>query len=237
MTIEFSYNWNNKLSCHAHTTLRLRNDSKYIIGQTYEETLKGRKLQDVTIVDIKYFTLNRLNNYIAFLDTGYDVLRCAEIIKTMYKKGNVNWETQELSLILLVVDKNTIEVPQAQNDKIAMFCNGYKEITGLSYKVSRADAGKIKELPLELPLLNHYFRSENFLFKGKWSIANLAKYYNELRADMAGASKFPNFHDPKLEKKLEGEQLMKYHQHLKSIGWTQNYSQGGGQTWKKPTQK
>lgn len=59
--------------------------------------------------------------------------------------------------------------------------------------MSAADSGKVKLIRFDEALLDHYFTSENFLFKGKQSIANLVRYYNELRAEMAAPpkSKYP----------------------------------------------
>lgn len=98
--IEFSYNWNNKLNCMAFTTLRLFN-KKYTIGQTYTIKLNGVDICKATIVDIKPIRLEQVNNYIAYLDTGYNREKCIDIIRTMYKNSNINWDTQQLMLILL----------------------------------------------------------------------------------------------------------------------------------------
>lgn len=110
-TIVFTHNWNKKLGNDAFTTIRLRNDKKYFIGQTYYIDLNHskRKISMGVAVcrDIKHFTIDRLNNFISYLDTGYNVDECKRIIHTMYKNSvpPVNWETQELSLILLVKEK------------------------------------------------------------------------------------------------------------------------------------
>lgn len=108
--IDFNYNWNNKLNNTAFTTIRLRNDKKYVINNKFYidlHTGKNKVSKGIaTIIDIKHFTINKLNNYIAFLDTGYNSTEATRIIQTMYKNKipPINWDTQELSLILLVKD-------------------------------------------------------------------------------------------------------------------------------------
>lgn len=106
------------------------------------------------------------------------------------------------------------------NEQIALFCRLYENRTGVKYKVSPADAGKMKGLKLSNELLECYFASENFLFKNKYSIANLAKYYNELRVELAnrGKSHHPNYWDASYEAKLKTEELPGYWAHLRSLG-------------------
>jgi len=98
-TINFSYNWNNKLDCKAFTTLRLSSRKKYKIGEDYSIYLKGEFVKDAKIVDIKTIWLHEINDFIAYLDTGYNKEECTNVIKTMYK--NVNFSKTQLDFILL----------------------------------------------------------------------------------------------------------------------------------------
>jgi hypothetical protein len=102
LKINFSYNWNNKLNCDAFTTLRLRDDSKYFAGAQGEAYLKNELVSAVMIVAIKHFTIDKINEHIARVDTGYPREKAIAIIKTMYKNRNLNWETQRLSFIMLI---------------------------------------------------------------------------------------------------------------------------------------
>lgn len=107
------------------------------------------------------------------------------------------------------------------NQKIALFCEYYmKYNNGLKYKASRADGSKIREFKVTDILLTAYFRSQNFLFKGKWSVGNLVKYYNELLLEisMAGKSKHPDYWDKAYEIKLKSEELPDYWRHLRGLG-------------------
>ncbi|WP_106566475.1 hypothetical protein [Cecembia rubra] len=113
-----------------------------------------------------------------------------------------------------------VERVAAPNEKIAIFCRIYEQHVGIKYKVIGADAGKIKHVQLDEALLHHYFRSDNFLWKGKYSISNLVRYYNELRAEMAtgGRQKHPDEWDASYCTKLKADQLSDYYRHLRSRG-------------------
>lgn len=124
-----------------------------------------------------------------------------------------------------------LEIVQAtpSNEKLALFCRMYEKHKGIKYKVSAADSGKIKTISMTEEILQYYFKSENFLFKGKHSIANLVKYWNELRADMAGQgkSKFPDEWQPELIKKLTPQETIHYYSHLRSLGLNAVKTPGG----------
>ncbi len=98
--ITFSYNWNNKLNCNAFTTLRIEQPNKYIVGADYHIVLKKEQIAVARIVNIKSFFLKDLNEFIAYLDTGYSLDKCRQIILNMYP--NVNFLQKRLSLILLL---------------------------------------------------------------------------------------------------------------------------------------
>lgn len=124
-------------------------------------------------------------------------------------------EIDELKKLNLVV---TAAMPA--NKKIALFCGIYETFKGIKYKVSPADSGKIKLIKIDEPMLTAYFKSENFLFKGKHSISNLVKYYNELLAEIAAgpASKFPDHWSKAFEDKLKDDDRKDYWKHLRELG-------------------
>ena len=97
--ITFSFNWNKKLDCDAFTTIRLFQPEKYCIGEQYEIQLKKEKQFEGVIIDVKKFMLKDLNNFVAYIDTGYSKENCQSIITKMYAK--VDFNTQALSLILI----------------------------------------------------------------------------------------------------------------------------------------
>lgn len=97
--IGFSYNWNNKLSCRAFTTIRLHNPEKYRVGQQYDILLTGKKIMDGKVIEIKDFYLHDLNEFMAYVDTGYCKAECLNILKKMYRHLNI--EKQKFSFILI----------------------------------------------------------------------------------------------------------------------------------------
>lgn len=102
--IRFSYNWNNKLHCQAFTTLRLHNPRKYQVGKKLDiylrEKTKWTFIAQGEIKEIKTFKASKINDFIAFLDTGYNREECLKIIQRMYKT-----EDPEMDFILIVKDK------------------------------------------------------------------------------------------------------------------------------------
>lgn len=123
----------------------------------------------------------------------------------------------------------TISKEAPTNEKLALFCRVYEKHIGIKYKVTAADSGKIKQINPTEDQLHAYFRSENFLFKGKQSIANLVKYWNEFRADLAGQgkSKFPDEWNADLVRKLTPQDTVKYYAHLRSLGMKAIKSEAG----------
>lgn len=98
----FSYNWNNKLECKAFTTLRLHNPKKYQVGAEFEVYLqeKGKQAQPkgrVIIQAVKTIDAEQINDFIAFIDTGYSRAQTLQILQRMYKQAN-----PKLDLILCV---------------------------------------------------------------------------------------------------------------------------------------
>ena len=97
----FSYDWNGKLSNKAFTTIRL--SDKCDVGDEIYVSLKGEKLPDLFLVkERKAFKLEAINEFIGYIDTGYSAEETKDILKKMYSKRNVNWETQTIFLYLLV---------------------------------------------------------------------------------------------------------------------------------------
>jgi hypothetical protein len=86
------------------------------------------------------------------------------------------------------------------NKKIAMFCEFFEAKTRVKYKVSQSDSGKVSQLKANgaewEKLMQTYFDSNNFLFLNKYSISNIAKYWNELRVEAFGKPTTKNYPIP-----------------------------------------
>jgi len=98
--LNFSFNWNNKLDCRCFTTIRLKNERLYPIGKELTVLLKNKPLKTVKIIDVKHFTLPQLNEFMAMLDTGYNLESTIDIFHKMYPQ-TVNDESVVLSMLLL----------------------------------------------------------------------------------------------------------------------------------------
>jgi len=105
--LTFSYNWNNKLSNKAFTTLRLWNPAKYHEGNTFTVRLVNKQDKTVAdfgvaaIVEVKRLQIFQISDFIAYLDTGYSAAEAINLLKTMYKNKAINWDTQALAFVLL----------------------------------------------------------------------------------------------------------------------------------------
>jgi hypothetical protein len=147
---------------------------------------------------------------------------------TPYNETEIN-EFQKLGL---QINKD------ATNEKIASFCSAYKTyLKGIKYKVSAADSGKIKTVDVTDQLLEVYFTSDNFLFKGKYSISNYVKYFNELLQEASGLNKKPKFPaewSKEFESKLQPAQMSEYWQYLRSLGFEPVKRNGQTIKWSKP---
>ena len=106
-TIKFSYNWNNKLRNKAFTTIRLHNPNRYRKGEQYEIKLKTEPLGVAILHDVRCLTLSQLNDFICYLDTGYNLPETMQIFKRMYT--GINWETQKIDFCLLVYVKQEVK--------------------------------------------------------------------------------------------------------------------------------
>lgn len=102
-TIKFSDSWNGKLNCKCFTTFRLAT-TKYQIGRTYRIELKGKFLGIATIKGMRIMKLNRVNEFISFLDTGYEPGAFVNIVKRMYQNKVPNVLQSDFNYILLKWD-------------------------------------------------------------------------------------------------------------------------------------
>jgi hypothetical protein len=107
-TITFTYNWNGKLCCKCFTTIRLKNDYKYQVNSSYKIMLNKDDIGTGVIRSIIDFKMSHLTIYMALLDMAYPVEQCKEVLLTMYKNRNINWDTQLLSFILIEQPKKHI---------------------------------------------------------------------------------------------------------------------------------
>ena len=109
--ISFSFNWNNKLSNKAFSTIRIHNPKKYQVGKVYDIELKGEALGTAVIQEIRVLKADQLNNFICYLDTGYSRTETLNILTKMYKIENL--QTTYFDFCLLVFQKPDKQKPKA----------------------------------------------------------------------------------------------------------------------------
>lgn len=104
--VHFSHNWNNKLNCDSFSTIRLRNDNKYVLLDLYKVFLKREvtnKEVDFSIVrlqSISHFYLHKVTPGITFIDANLPVIDFIELIKKMYKNKNIDFHRKQLSFLV-----------------------------------------------------------------------------------------------------------------------------------------
>ena len=103
VSINFSYNWNCKLNNKAFTTIRIHNQLKYQVGKTYQVFLNGRSMGKAILKEKRVLGLNQLNNFICYIDTGYNQQETLNILKQMYR--HINLQTVLFDFCLLVYIK------------------------------------------------------------------------------------------------------------------------------------
>lgn len=163
-TINYNYNWNNKLASTYHTTIRLRNDKKYVVGQQYMEKLKSKELGVVQLIDLRHLKIDQLNDFIAGLDTGYSLQECKNILLKMYP--NYDFKNKHISLLLLRKEnaskrKSTKVEPSQYTAFSDAWFNFYTTLNGVSPKFSAKDGKALKEI---IKYLNGINESEEEAF-------------------------------------------------------------------------
>ncbi len=99
-TIRFSYNWNNKLENKAFTTIRLHNPKKYTVGKKFDIELNEKPKGVAILQDKRTLGIHQLNDFICYLDTGYNLQQTINMLQRMYK--NINIQTALFDFCLLV---------------------------------------------------------------------------------------------------------------------------------------
>ncbi len=102
--LNFSNNWNGKLDCDSFTTLRVKD--KFTVGEVIMVALNRVNKKDLYyIIDKKVTRLSSITEWTARLDTGYSVEECRNLLKTMYKNENFDWETKPVYYYLIAKKK------------------------------------------------------------------------------------------------------------------------------------
>ena len=108
--LDFEQNWNNKLNCGSFTAIRLHNPIKYCVGAVKNIYLDGRYKGDARILSVKPMRLEQVNLFVSKLDMGLPPEECIKEVKKLYKnRPGLNWQQQQVDLILLEYIKESKE--------------------------------------------------------------------------------------------------------------------------------
>ena len=99
-SVSFSSNWNSKLNCDAFSTIRLRNDKKYHLGNMYTIVLKENPIYNAQLVALSHFYLLKLSDAMSFLDTGYNAAATIKMLLLMYKNKNIDVQSVMFSYLV-----------------------------------------------------------------------------------------------------------------------------------------
>ena len=96
-TLEFSYNWNQKLCCDYFTTLRL--SGRFEVGEWVLLFLKNAAYGRGIVVGRKVLTVGQLNAWVCGIDTGYTIEETKAILSRMHPGKITDTTTIYLYLI------------------------------------------------------------------------------------------------------------------------------------------
>lgn len=100
-TIKFDKNWNSKLNNKAFTTIRLKNDEKYKVGEIYFIEDKSASYNRMSVIrDIFDFKIGRISMCASMVDMGVTPDLAIKILKEYYPDVT-DWNDEIFSLITL----------------------------------------------------------------------------------------------------------------------------------------
>lgn len=98
--LNFNYNWNGKLLCDCFSTIRL--SGRFNVNDEMNIMYKNEFITTGKIVSKVATKLEKLTEYVCYLDTGYSRSATIEIIKKMYPDV-INWENQTIYIYTISV--------------------------------------------------------------------------------------------------------------------------------------
>lgn len=97
----FSTNWNNKLDCRCFSTIRVYNPRKHYKDNQFEIYLQRKYKGKAVVLGVIKTYLEKLNDYVCYLDTGYSKAETVELLRRMYKSKNIDFKKQQITILLL----------------------------------------------------------------------------------------------------------------------------------------
>lgn len=97
--LEFSTNWNSKLDCKCFTTIRIYNQTKHFKGNQFEVFLQKKLKGKVAVLNVAILKIEKLTDYICYLDTGYSRSETIELLRKIYPR--IDFRNKNLAILLL----------------------------------------------------------------------------------------------------------------------------------------
>ena len=119
---------------------------------------------------------------------------------------------------------------------LLLWDNFYVLQVGSPYQYTAKDFANLKYLLNKCDNVNIGFNDFLCSITSSWHLQNLSipllnSHFNQLIANCAKKSQFPDHYSRKFEQTLEQDQLPAYWQHLTALGFKKGYSQGAGSIW------
>ena len=99
----FDFNYNNKLNCNAFTAIQPK-DPSIKVGDEFKIILKPINAPIVKgvarVQSVRHFKFEQLNEFMAFIETGYSLDQTTKIFQRKHAKENIY--EMEFSIILFV---------------------------------------------------------------------------------------------------------------------------------------
>jgi hypothetical protein len=87
--------------------LRLHNPAKYQRGGRFRIECNGQLRGIAELKAVRTFKISDLNEFVTFLDTGYNAPETVKLLQIMYKNKCIDWNAQKLDFCLLFYEKAT----------------------------------------------------------------------------------------------------------------------------------
>lgn len=125
-----------------------------------------------------------------------------------------------------------VQIPaKTAREKVLSFCHFYKHnnphnIKKAVYTAQQKDFNNLQKYVVTDSYLRTYFQQKDFPFTASKSITDYIRLYNEVRRIATNGpdkeTRFPDEYDASFEKRLSGDELSKYWQHLTKLGYTRD---------------
>lgn len=210
MKVTFKLNYNAKLESKMYLAI-LPFNPDHRAGVEVDIYVATKFHSRAKILTTRPTSLADLTDY----DTLIDVGLTADDYRKKVTEYNQSIDLHDSFLEIVIFEK----IPEATNEKIALFCSFYERYCGIKYKISRPEIGMIKKAEVTEEYLKRFFESQEFWAKVK-SVSYYVKNINEIKrlTVQTSAGGHPHYFDKAYLSKLDTSAISSYYKHLRSLG-------------------